>query len=254
MLADSNRSMPEVSAVLAEDQAMVARILKVSNSPLYRSGEEIRTLRHALTRLGVKTIRNLVLSASTRSMFPMAHTTLGMWSRALWQHAKECALCARAVARAIGYSDPEEAFAGGMLHDLGKLIILLNHADAYRQIRKKQFSKNQSSVEAEQSVLGFDHTVAGEMLMKKWQMPPILRACVRYHHQSEEVEEFQQVVRIVSYGNHLSNLHGVSESAATEKRTEVLERERQFLGIDTENAEIIESTIIADLKQSDVFD
>jgi HD-like signal output (HDOD) protein len=254
ILADPDKSMPDVADVLGEDQAMMARLLKVSNSVLYRTGEEIRTLKHALTRLGSKTIRNIVLSSSTQAMFSLKRSGAGVWSQALWQHAKECALSARCVARILKYPDPEEAFAGGMLHDVGKLVILLKYTDEFRLIRKKQISENISSIRAERSFLEFDHSQAGKILMEKWRMPRILGACVRHHHSPEKAGEFSQIAHIIGYGNYLANQYGTNENKVPDTDTEGLKAIQKFLKVDNETIQRIETAALSDLKQTDIFD
>lgn len=254
LLSDPGKSMKDLAAVLSEDQAMVARIIRVSNSALYRSMQEIRSLDKALARLGIKAIRSILLTSATRDLLLSDKSAGGVWSRFLWQHAKECALASRRIAERVKYFDPEEAFVGGMLHDMGKMVILLKHRSLFQQIRKLQAGENLGSVEAERFVLGFSHPELGGLLMEKWHMPGILGTCVQYHHQSEAAGENDTLVRIIAYANCLSNLYGLNESVGADLYGREIETFRRKFNLEGSDAEALENLVKEDFNQADMFD
>lgn len=253
ILSDPDSSMWELTPVLAQDQSLVAEIIRVSNSALYGGDQRISNLNLALTRLGAKTIRSIVVTASTRSFFSINQTTSGTWSRPLWQHSKECAIASRRVAERVGYNDPEEAFVGGLLHDIGKLVLLLTLPDEYAQIRKKQVASKTISIRAEHHVLGFDHTRIGELLMKKWKMPESLTTCVRYHHQPQDIEKPGILSAIIAYGDHLSHLHG-SQAEETQDEAMAVENMVENLGLSDQQIQHLDDVVIGDFRCADVFD
>lgn len=254
LLSEPGKSMADLAAALSEDQAMVARILRVSNSPLYRSVQEVRSLNSALSRLGIRAVRSILLSSATRDLLISEKNPGDMWNRILWQHAKESALAARRIAERMKYPDPEEAFVGGMLHDMGKIVILLKQRDLFQQIRKLQTGKNMGSVEAERFVLGFSHTDIGGLLMEKWRMPEILTTCLQYHHQPDAAGEGERLAWIVAYATCLSNLHGLNESPGTGHYTREVEALRHHFSMDEVMAEAFEHVVMEDFKKSDIFD
>lgn len=254
LLSDPDKSIQDLAQVLSEDQAMVARIIRVSNSALYRSLQEVRNLNQALSRLGLKTLRSILLSSATKDLLITDKSAGGMWSRVLWQHAKECALASRRIAEYVNYSDPEEAFVGGMLHDMGKLVILLKHRNLFQQIRKLQSGENLGSDEAERFVLGFSHAEIGGLLMEKWHMPEALKHSIQNHHQPAASGADNQLTRIVSYGNIISNLHGMNETVGAEKYLQNLREIRNLLNVRGDNAEAFEQQVVEDFKQADVFE
>ncbi|MDY6951089.1 MAG: HDOD domain-containing protein [Thermodesulfobacteriota bacterium] len=252
ILSDPDSSMWQLTPVLAQDQSLVAEIIRVSNSALYGSDQRISNLNLALTRLGAKTIRSIVVTASTRSFFSINQTTSGTWSRPLWQHSKECAIASRRVAERVGYHDPEEAFVGGLLHDIGKLVLLLILPEEYARIRKRQAASKTISIRAENHVLGFDHTSIGELLMKKWKMPESLTTCVRHHH-PHDVGQPGMLSFIVAYGDYLSHLHG---SDAEEIQDEGMDVEgiMENLNLSDEQIQDLHDVVIGDFRCADVFD
>jgi HD-like signal output (HDOD) protein len=254
LLSDPERSLKDLAVALAEDQAMVARIIRVSNSALYRSLQETRNLDKALARLGIKAIRSILLTSATRDLLMSDKSAGGMWSRFLWQHAKECAMASRRIAERVKYPDPEEAFVGGMLHDMGKMVILLKHRNLFQQIRKLQAGENLSSVEAERFVLGFSHPELGGLLMEKWHMPEILNTCVQYHHQLEASGENEMLDRIVAYGNCISNLRGINDSVGAGHYEKEIEEHRRHFNLEGAAVESLEEQIAEEFKQTDMLD
>jgi len=252
LLSDPEKSIKDLATVLSEDQAMVARIIRVSNSALYRSLQEVRNLNQALSRLGLKTIRSILLTSATKDLLISDKSAGGMWSRVLWQHAKETAVASRRIAEHVKYPDPEEAFVGGMLHDMGKLVILLKHRNLFQQVRKLQSGENLGSDEAERFVLGFSHPEIGGLLMEKWHMPEALKHCIQNHHQPASAGDDGALTRIVAYGNVISNLNGMNETAGVEKYQRDLLGIRKLLNIG--DADALEAQVVEDLKQADVFE
>jgi HD-like signal output (HDOD) protein len=137
---------------------------------------------------------------------------------------------------------------------MGKLVILLKHRNLFQQIRKLQAGENISSVEAERFVMGFSHPGLGGLLMDKWHMPRILKACVEYHHQPAAAGENDMLVRIVAYANSLSNLNGLNETAGAEIYTKEIETFRRNFNLEGEEAEALEGLILEDFKQADMLD
>ncbi|MBI9074346.1 MAG: HDOD domain-containing protein [Desulfatibacillum sp.] len=208
ILGDPTTSMADLADALGKDPSLVARIIRVSNSALFSRGKHIANLNVALARLGQKAARSIVLITSANSMFSSVKQSSAMFAQDLWQHSMECGLASRCVARAVGYQDPEAAMAAGVLHDIGKLAILLRLPEQYPAIRRKQAVAQLVSTEAERQIMGFDHSMIGEMLLKKWGLPESLVRCAQYHHKPFLVKEDSLLVSIVVYGNILSHMFG----------------------------------------------
>ncbi len=254
MLSDPECSMAELTRALSQDQSLVVRLIKVSNSALYGSSRKISTLSQAVTRMGTRIVRNLVLAAFTQSLFPVNRSSIGLWAQSLWQHSKECALASRRIAEAVHYHDPEEAFVGGLLHDIGKLVILLKMPDKYQSVRKIQASSRISTADAELRTLGCDHTLVGELLMQKWKMPANLQACVRYHHQPHVSREFGSLANIVACGDRMSHQWGLQTEEVTEGEVAEVETAMKSLLLSEAAMEELQKTVQSDFKLTGVLD
>jgi len=253
LLSDPNSSMSDLTPVLSQDQSLVIEILKVSNSVLYGGNQEITNLKLALTRLGGKTILSIVVTASTRSYFAIRKGAIGSLSRPLWQHSKESALAARRVAEKVRYHDPEEAFVGGLLHDIGKLVLLLGLPKDYDSIRKRLISSKMISIDAEKEVLGFDHTKIGSLLMRKWKMPEPLKTCVQYHHQLQGTHEPDMLSYVVAYGDLLSHLHGFQTEESQAEKTVNLDHILEHLKLSDRAIGRLTELVIKDFQSADIF-
>ncbi len=254
LLSDPESPMPEITRMLAQDQSLVVRLIRVGNSALYGSRQKVSTLSQAVSRLGTKVVRNLVIAAFTQSLFPMDQSSIGVWGQSLWQHSKECALASRRIAETLGYRDPEEAFIGGLLHDLGKLVILLNMPQQYRTIRNRRSALGISSCEAENAEMGFDHTMVGDLLMEKWNMPEGLRACIRDHHLPPDRLEYGAPAHIVACGDMFSHRWGLQTGDAATGEGPDVERFAESLKLPAQRGRELFDAVIADYNSSGVFD
>ena len=200
-------TIDEVEATISGDPALVARMISVSNSALYSGDHEFRTLNQALVRLGFRAIRSLVVVAAARALFPLDDTRVGLWGRELWSHASSCGWAARMVAETLRTRDPDDAFAAGVLHDIGKVVILLNRPDDHAHILELMRSEGMDSRSAETEVAGVDHARLAAWLTARWNLPVNVVAGVVCHHDPDAAAEHVHLARIVACGNALSHLH-----------------------------------------------
>ncbi len=254
LLSDPNSQMSDMVKVLSLDPALVARLIRVSNSALYGRGEQTTSLGQAVVRLGANTVRSLVMAASMKSLFPLDKTNVGVWGQALWQHSVECGLATRCVAQAVAYPDPEEAFVAGVLHDVGKVVILLHKTDEYRHILKRQAATKGNFATVEREVLGFDHTEVGTLLLDKWQMPGNLKACAQHHHQPAAAGQELPLVRIVAVGNYLSHAYGAQPDAALAEKSCNFAQACAKLNLTAERVQILEDEVGSCLEHRGLLD
>jgi HD-like signal output (HDOD) protein len=254
LLSDPEFAMDRLERLIGQDQSLVAKLIKVSNSVLYGGIGDVHSLREALARLGMKTVKSLVIATSTRTIFPKMNSGMGILSQALWQHSVECGLAAQCAAVKIRYSEPDEAFVGGVLHDIGKLVILLKFPDQYRQIQKTRKFENASELAIESELLGFDHTIIGEKLMSKWKMPSHLKDCVRLHHRFKDANAGDLLVPLVAYGNCLSHACSAHEGIDLREHLSDMDRLVERLHLSEAQIAAIQKEFTESNKCSSVFD
>jgi HD-like signal output (HDOD) protein len=244
LLANPETPIEEIAAVIGQDQALVAKLIKVGNSALYGGLQKATSLRQVLARLGLKTTRNLVLAASTRSYFMGNRKGMRVWGQFLWQHSVESGLAARRIAQAAKYPDPEEAFIGGLVHDIGKLIILMLFPEPYKEILKLKKVHQVANKPAEAKVIGCDHEQVGRLLMDRWNMPDSAKACAEFHHRYQEAGAYADLAAIVAYADYLSRQYGTNpESLPTDDQAQARDISNYLKLSDTDQAALTEAVV-----------
>ncbi len=180
LTSNLNTGVDTLSQALSSDPALTAKVLRLSNSPFYGRSRSVRSLSEAIMILGFSTIRSLVVATSAHSMFNQGKNKA--LEDSLWQHSLAAAMGARMVAKRIGKRQLiEEFFLGGLLHDIGVLVILKKMPDEFTKILKKAQSSGEDRVVVEQEVLGFTHADLGSIVLERWNFPSILATAVRCH-------------------------------------------------------------------------
>lgn len=182
LVDDPQTNAADVARVLSADQALTARLLKLANSAFYGASRRISTVTEAVVLLGMRTVRNMTVALKCQDMLAAALPGYAMRQGDLWRHSFCCAYAAQCLAKRSGYRIVEEAFVGGLLHDIGKVVINVYLQAEFACIADLAAADNLPFMDAERAVLGFDHAEAGGRVLEKWRLPPTLVECVRYHH------------------------------------------------------------------------
>ena len=175
-IGDVTVSAGEIGRLLAHDQALTARVLRLSNSAFYSPREPIRTPDQAVVLLGFGTVRAIVLKASIFSAYDVER------ARPFWLHALGTACAARTVARFAGLGRGDDAFVMGLLHDIGKLALDEFLPELYRPVREAVVREGGLVRDAEVRLLGCDHAAVGRFLCEHWSLPMAYRDAIAGHH------------------------------------------------------------------------
>jgi putative nucleotidyltransferase with HDIG domain len=246
LTSDVNININKITRAILSDQSLTARVLRLSNSSFYGRSKEVRTLNDAIVILGFKTLRSLVVAMSTQAMYRSGGKA--EIQNKLWEHALATAICSREIAQVVGYTQVEEAFISGLLHDIGKLVMIQKMPDVYSAIIAKVEAAQGSFLEAEDAELGFNHTDVGLLLLHKWAFPKDLAIAVFEHHApGDQGEKSISLSVIINLGNCLAKRLGIGfENGSCEKLTEEQSAGRLHLspeiidGIITKSAELFQ--------------
>ena len=190
---DPNCPASRLGETISNDQAITSLILRLVNSALYGFPTYIDTVTKSVTLIGFKQTRDLVLASSVIDMFAEGDKDAIIDFKGFWEHSIATAICAKVIASKMKKCDPESMFTAGLLHDIGRLIIMENHkklpvTDLLHAIKneKKQLYKS------ERKAFGFTHGDIAEALFSKWNLPPILKEAAVFHHAPTMAPRFRE--------------------------------------------------------------
>ncbi|MHC4473385.1 MAG: HDOD domain-containing protein, partial [Planctomycetota bacterium] len=206
------RSASEVARLVESDPALTAKVLKVINSPFYGLSCKISTLAHAIAMLGVPAIRKL--AAGIASFGEVQSEAAALDKPRFWQHSLAVATAARTIAKEVGYDLPEEAFIGGLLHDVGKLVIDVYAPDEYTRLLEDAGDDPTEMAAAERRALEMDHAQVGSLVAEQWNLPKVLKAAIQFHHEAPDrlggaPGKHRELVGIVGSADRLCWAHGL---------------------------------------------
>jgi putative nucleotidyltransferase with HDIG domain len=187
-LNDESCSIDDLTSIVEKDQTIAARVLKISNSALYGLRHEVTSLNQAILILGFKTMRSLVLSVSTKSLYK----NFGMKEKILWDHSVGAGIAAKMISAGLGSEIMELSFVGGLMHDLGKVVMNNETPDEFSEIMMKMYNEGIDSITAEAEIYGYNHAEIGAGVVEKWGFAPLLVDVLKYHHlNSVRLPEFK---------------------------------------------------------------
>lgn len=184
ILDNPRSSAEELAAVVRQDAPLMAKILRLANSPFYGGFRQMADLQSCIAALGFLTVRQVALCVAIAGNLIQRceGTQCRIDYKELWRHSVVTGVITKQLAMLIDDPEPEELFTAGLLHDLGKFIILQKEPALYDQIIDRRKQERILLVRAERDQLGYDHTVAGEAFGRAWSFPAILVLCARHHH------------------------------------------------------------------------
>jgi putative nucleotidyltransferase with HDIG domain len=218
-------SFKELEKIILMDPAITARILKVANSALYARQREIKSVQQAITLLGFKMIKSMILLVcasniygKNKKKFKDIPDTMVTKSSAmgLWRHLVLTAFIARHIAIKLKMDDKkEDIFICGLLHDIGRVVLLVNQSDIYGEFLKEMSNNpNADVLSVEENFFGYNHLEVGKIVLSKWNFPEELIDVIYQHHAKNADSPYKKSINIVALANLYSRIL-VNETLST---------------------------------------
>lgn len=209
MAEDDKTSAMDLAGVLATDQALTAKLIRISNSAYYGFARRISTVREAVVMLGFKQVRQVSVGASMMNAFKRNGVDDGFDLDLFWGHSVAVAVASEALARKTLGAKPEDAFTAGILHDIGRLVL--------RQVMPQEFARAVAIArsgdlplhDAEFETTGYQHDEIGQALGERWKFPGHLVDAVRCHHDGSLTAAADGLAGVVSQSNQLMLHYGL---------------------------------------------
>lgn len=204
---DVSSTASDYEKAIGVDPGFTGRLLKLANSAYYGLPRTIGSIREAVVYLGSKTVRSLALAVTGFNLFVGRADRSSLLQRGLWKHAVHTAILARTASEndAITGVGSDEAFSAGLLHDIGKSIMLRSLGKGYAKILGVAAEKGVPVVEIELQAVGYSHSDIGGELASRWRLPSELAASLKYHHNPEGAQEWSRLAAVVSLANSLAH-------------------------------------------------
>ena len=233
IMADPNSNIGDLAAVIETDQSMVVNILKLMNSAHYGLSREVSSLKQASSLLGFRALRELIAAVGVSNVLGKKLKGYEFESGELWLHSIATGFCSRILAEKKNRELADDAYTGGLLHDVGKIILdpyVLQRKDTFDDFMKDE---TKMVLDAEKSILGFDHAEIASDICRKWHIPENVILAIQYHHYPS-LSEGSELAYIVHAADYLVRLSGLGYED-DDLMCELEEGALEFLGFAEEN-------------------
>ncbi|MRR35822.1 HDOD domain-containing protein [bacterium] len=205
-----NVSIKAISECIHKDPPLATKVLKLANSAFYRRGnQEIDTLHRAILLMGLNEIINITTTVSVLSIMGIKDRKSESLRIRLWDHSVATGLIARYIDKKLMMKSQGREFVGGLLHDIGKIILDEFFHDKFMEAHTLSLQKSCNMYEAEQEVLGTNHMEVGHFLAQKWGLPPYI-ADITLHHHNPAQSQHKDITSLVSIANLLAKAKELS--------------------------------------------
>ncbi|MDC7124788.1 MAG: HDOD domain-containing protein [Spirochaetales bacterium] len=202
LINDPDSELTDIARQISMDPALTADLLKSVNSAQFMLPKKVDNIVEAVKLMGLRGIKNMLFSTGTQRI-------LKTDQKALWDHSYRVAFYSYNLAKNFKKKRDllDDAYVGGILHDIGKIVFSNVHPDLLEKISKFCNDRQLESNIMEELSAGLNHAVIGGRISKKWNFPPPLIAAISYHHTPEEAPaEFADVVNTVYIANSMANV------------------------------------------------
>jgi len=208
-LLDQGGSLKDIADLLRQDAAISSKLISISNSPFYRGISNNKTLEQAMGRLGLSTTKQYVDVILNKTLYMSGRKEFVDIIEKLWEHTLSCAYASQIIAERLKLDLQDDAFTLGLLHDIGKLVLL--HTVVELQKRKK-LGENIDQSELFMTINNY-HGKFGASLLKRWKFSDNFINVAAYHNNLSDADPISKSLLVVSFSNLLVKSMGYALSA-----------------------------------------
>jgi len=190
-------TITELANKISLDPSLTAAVMKLSNSAGFVTSRRIDTIRDAVKVIGLKNLNAILVASATRKIMDERFSSF----RDVWNHCNKTAFYARLVAQRSGLTAVTDmVFLAGLLHDLGKIILLSTNADLADKIENLVVKRQvRTSTVLEEVSMGISHSTIGRMIAEKWNFPEYITEAITYHHAPLNAGDTHRDIVFITY-------------------------------------------------------
>jgi len=203
-LEDESVTTQQIGDTLQHDPAIATRVLKLVNSAYHGLPNQVSSVAHAVKLLGRERLRHILRGSLLKGVLSDYDNPVYSMLE-FWQHSIKTAIIARQLAQEVDtFEQPESMFTAGLLHDIGKLVLINRVPEKMLAAEQWMIRKRVDVLTAELMQVGLTHTAVSEALMLHWDLPMLLIDCARNHHESVHDGPNRQATHLIYLANRLS--------------------------------------------------
>jgi len=181
LISNPESNLSDIADVISDDPGLSVRLLKIANSAMFNFPSEIDTITRAITVIGTKQLRDLVLATKVITMFDHVDKNI-VDMTSFWKHSIATGILARILASYRREPNAEYYYLLGLLHEVGRLVMYMEIPELTAKAVTNSVENNIPLHQSELSVIGFDHAMVGAELMAEWNLPASMYDAICYHH------------------------------------------------------------------------
>lgn len=204
-IRDINSSTRQMAAAVETDPSLAARLLRMANSPIYSRQKNVSSIYQAIDVVGTKALYDIVMIGMTSDAFAkeIRSSVIG---RTIWEHSLAVALLSRELSQTLGMRGTDEVFICGLLHDIGKIMLLRADVETYSKILDCKTEAAMLSWERE--TFGYDHAEIGSLVAQGWRLPDdVCQSILNHHHASQSVQSLF-IAHLINIADIVANYNG----------------------------------------------
>lgn len=231
----STASVDDLTLLIERSQKLATRVLSLANSAMYALESTVTSLHRAVSVLGFREVRTLVIMIGAVSVIKGAKLPKDFDATGLWKHQIMTATAAKTLTETLIRSGatqgakpedklvmaPDEAYAAGLLHDIGKVFLAATRPRIWEAIEEIKQKAGMSFFEAEDAYWGMDHALVGAQVLHYWKLPLLLTDPINWHHAPRVAPAYAMEARLLSAANILAN-KGLTEEGILPAEANVL--------------------------------
>jgi putative nucleotidyltransferase with HDIG domain len=227
IIDNPNSKIEEVHRIVTQDPPLAAKILRLVNSAYMGLSTRVADVKQAIVLLGFNMVRTMALSISVFEAFSNTDSSAEEMRQQLWEHSIITSNLCQVIAEQDTRVDQQVAFALGLLHDMGKMILDAKMPQEWRQILHLMNTEQRSFQEAEQEILRTDHAQIGAWIAEKWNLKQELTTGIRLHHRplAWRSDPLQGTLRLA---NLLSQIESIDDPSVILHHNELIQVARHL--------------------------
>ncbi len=219
LTSDQDTSIKDLSRVIETEPALAAKVLRIVNSAAFFLPKRTTSIKHAVNILGFSAVRQAALDQLFYNRLIRRKSNQKFNQLFFWQHCMFVASLGKAIAVVLKHPNPDMVYTGGLLHDIGKVILETAGRLSYSDYLTAFERSDCSLLESEKTFFGLTHADVGMVFSVEWNLPPAITAMIGFHHEPPPPDsayaEFITETAIISFANYVAWVQGVGSGEQT---------------------------------------